>query len=366
MKLGAAGPADLRALNTFGVAARARRFVPLRDEAQLPHLAELCAHDGLPFVLGGGSNVLFTRDLDEPVVRVALRGIRFVAPIAEAVAGPAVGSGNDVAAGAVARMPVGAHGDPSRVVVEAAAGESWDALVRATVAHGLWGLENLALIWGQVGASPIQNIGAYGVEMREAFESLRAMDLRDGSVRTFDAAACRFGYRDSFFKTPAGRGWLVLSVRFALSRTPRPRLDYGELRARLGAAPVDSATVADAVAAIRRSRLPDPAEVGNAGSFFKNPVIDAAAAAALRERHPGLPVHPAGPNLAKLSAAWLIEQAGWKGVRRGDAGVSARHALVLVNHGAASGAQLLGLARDIQDSVAQRFGVRIEPEPVIV
>ena len=359
MKLEAAGPADLRALNTFGVAARARRFMHLRDEAQLPHLAELCARDGLPFVLGGGSNVLLTRDLDEPVLQVALRGIRFIAPGAEVP----ISLGANAAAGHVADT---ADDAPSRVVVEAAAGESWHALVRATVAHDLWGLENLALIWGQVGASPIQNIGAYGVEMREAFESLRAMDLRDGSVRTFDAAACRFGYRDSFFKTPAGRRWLVLSVRFALSRTPRPRLEYGELRARLGATPVDSAAVADAVAAIRRSRLPDPAEIGNAGSFFKNPVIDADTAAALRERHPGMPVHPAGAGLAKLSAAWLIEQAGWKGARRGDAGVSARHALVLVNHGAASGAQLLALARDIQDSVAQRFGVRLAPEPVVV
>ena len=345
--------ADLRALNTFGVPARARRLALLRDEAQLPAVAELAAREGAPFVLGGGSNLLLTRDLHEPVVRVALRGIEVLQPA-----------------------------DPSaaQVTVQAAAGEPWDALVRATVARGLWGLENLSLIWGQVGASPIQNIGAYGVEMRERFESLRAFDLRDGALRTFEAADCRFGYRDSFFKTPEGRRWLVVSVRFVLSRLPQPRLDYGELRAELAAqgarpqgpagpppqAPPDPRRIARAVAAVRQRKLPDPRHLGNAGSFFKNPVVDADAAQVLRARHPGLPAHPGADGACKLSAAWLIEQAGWKGARRGDAGVSDRHALVLVNHGSATGAQLLALARDIQDSVQARFGVRIEPEPVVV
>lgn len=343
MKLALARDADLTALNTFGVQARAPALAVLEHEAQLPALAELCAREGAPLVLGGGSNVLFARDPRRTVLRVALRGMRF---------------------------------EPDRagqVRAEAAAGEPWDAFVRAGVERGLWGLENLALVWGLVGASPIQNIGAYGVEMRERFESLRAFDLSAGTVRTFDAADCRFGYRDSVFKTPAGRGWLVLSVRFRLGRAAAPRLDYGELRdelARRGAPADDPRAVADAVSAIRRRRLPDPARLGNAGSFFKNPVLGADAADALRARAPDVPLHAAGPDAPagarKASAAWLIERAGWKGVRRGDAGVSDRHALVLVNHGTASGAQLLALAAEVQQSVLERFGVRLEPEPVVV
>lgn len=343
--------ADLRTLNTFGVRAHARKLLTLCTEAGLTQVAALVQREGMPLVLGGGSNVLLTRNLEQTVLRIDLRGIRL-----EPVQGTSAGS---------------------PVMVDAAAGESWDALVQHTVAHGLWGLENLSLIPGQVGASPIQNIGAYGVEMRDSFESLRAFDLETGEIREFDADACGFGYRDSFFKTSAGKRWLVLSVRFRLARVPRPRLEYGDLRAELAerdahpspghaASPADPKRVADAVAAIRRRKLPDPARIGNAGSFFKNPVVPAAQAEALRLREPDMPVHSSNGGSAKLSAAWLIDRCGWKGTRRGDAGVSERHALVLVNHGNASGAQLLELARDIQRSVMDRFGVSLEPEPSIL
>jgi len=206
--------------------------------------------------------------------------------------------------------------------------------------------------------------------MRESFESLEAVDRATGERRRFAPADCRFGYRDSIFKHPEGARWLILSVRFRLSARFTPRLDYGELRDELGAllppeSEPDARDVARAVIAIRRRKLPDPARLGNAGSFFRNPVVDAAKAAALAASHPDLPRYPASPGV-KLSAGWLIDRCGWKGHRDGDAGVHAQHALVLVNHGSATGAQLLALAERIRESVAQRFGVELEPEPTIV
>ena len=357
--------ADLQACTTLRVPARARVLATLSNESALPAVADLVQREGrLPLVLGGGSNLLLTRDPDVPVLRMALRGIRVAAD-----AGPDSGLGGE------------------DVLVDAAAGESWDGLVRTSLAAGLCGLENLALIWGSVGASPVQNIGAYGVELRERFESLRAVELATGRVRRFDAADCAFGYRDSVFKHDAGRGWMVLSVRLRLSRRCTPRLDYGELRTELSArgaqAGGDAASavaIAEAVSAIRRRKLPDPATLPNAGSFFKNPVVACGVAQALRDRFPGLPAHAvhavggagsagaagAVEGAAKLSAGWLIEHAGYKAARRGDAGVAAHHALVLVNHGHATGGELLALAREIQAGVLQRFGVALEPEPVIV
>ena len=331
--------APLRALNTFGVDATARVLWRLDDARDAPAVAAALRDEaGTPLVLGGGSNLLVTGDLEAPVLHVATRGIRIVAD------------------------------DGARAIVEAAAGESWDGLVRWTLARGLCGLENLALIPGTVGAAPIQNIGAYGVEQRETFHSLDAIDLADGAPRTLDAGGCAFGYRDSVFKRPEGARLLVIAVRYALSRTPSPRLDYGEIRdelARRGVAAPSPADVADAVSAIRRRKLPDPATLGNAGSFFKNPVVAPGTAAALAAREPGLPTWPV-PGGVKLSAAWMIDRCGWKGAREGDAGVHAAHALVLVNHGRASGAQLLALAGRIRASVEARFGVALEPEPVVV
>jgi UDP-N-acetylmuramate dehydrogenase len=332
--------APLGALNTFGIGARARALWRLDDLADLPSvLAQMRETSGTaPFVLGGGSNLLLTGDVDAPVLQVALRGRRVVAD------------------------------DGGGVLVEAGAGEPWDPLVRWTLARGAFGLENLALIPGTAGAAPIQNIGAYGVELRETFDSLDAVDLCTGMHQRFDAADCAFGYRDSVFKRAGGSRWLVVAVRLRLSRTPALRLDYGDLRDELSRAGVARPTppdVADAVSAIRRRRLPDPAELGNAGSFFKNPVVPAPFADALRVREPGLPTWAAG-DAVKLSAAWMIERCGFKGLRDGDAGVHASHALVLVNHGAATGEQLLRLARRIRDAVRARFGVLLEPEPVVV
>lgn len=331
--------AALDALNTFGIAARARVLWRLEDAADLPALVAALRDDpfGPPLVLGGGSNLLLTGDVERPVLQVALKGRRIVAE------------------------------DGDTVLLEAAAGEPWDGLVRWTLTRGATGLENLALIPGTTGAAPIQNIGAYGVELRDCFDSLEAVDLRDGAARRFDAAECAFGYRDSVFKQPGGAHWLVTAVRLRLSRRPRLRLDYGDLRdelARAGVGTPSATDVADAVSAIRRRKLPDPAVLGNAGSFFKNPIVEAAFAESLRAREPGLPAWPDVGGV-KLSAAWMIERCGWKGHRDGDAGVHAAHALVLVNHGHATGPQLLSLARRIRASVQQRFGVTLAPEPLI-
>lgn len=330
--------ASLRALNTFRVEQRAARLLACEDPSDIPEAVDLLRQAARRLVLGGGSNVLFTQDFDGTVLLLRTRGRRLLDAGAQAF------------------------------LVEAEAGEPWDGFVRWTLAQGFGGLENLALIPGSVGASPIQNIGAYGLEMREFFAELDAIDLDSGERRTFSPADCAFGYRDSVFKQAGGRRWLVARVRFRLPRRWTPRLEYGELRAELAAHSTGEPSpmrVADAVSAIRRRKLPDPAILGNAGSFFKNPVVAAPQAQALRERFPDLPAWPSDGQV-KLSAAWMIERCGWKARREGDAGVHASHALVLVNHGQATGAQLLALAQRIRASVAAEFGIAIEPEPLIL
>jgi UDP-N-acetylmuramate dehydrogenase len=336
--------APLRGLNTFGIDARARvlwRLESLDDLAQLHEALRDDArmgHPQPPLILGGGSNLLIADDPQRPIVQMALRGIDVV-------------------------------GDDGRsVIVQAAAGEAWDPLVRWTLSQGLAGLENLALIPGTVGAAPIQNIGAYGVELRDCFESLDAIDLGRGTARLFTADDCAFGYRDSVFKQANAANWLVTSVRLRLSRTADLKLDYGDIRAELAEAHIIAPTptdVADAVSRIRRRKLPDPAVIGNAGSFFKNPLISPEQAAAARAREPELPCWPSGDQV-KVSAAWMIERCGFKGMRVGDAGVHARHALVLVNHGQARGSDILALAMQIRGAVEARFGIWLEAEPMVV
>jgi len=334
--------APLQSLNTFGVAASAGTLITLDNQSQLAELRAALADGPAPFVLGGGSNVLFTADVPGTILRVRLRGIRIVSD------------------------------DRRGVLIEAAAGEDWDGLVRWSLAQRCYGLENLALIPGSAGAAPIQNIGAYGVELSDIFDSLDAVDLESGASATLAADDCAFGYRDSVFKRPGGPRWLVLRVRLRLSRTTHLRLDHGDIGRSLNTAGVRRPTpydVAEAVRRVRRAKLPDPTQLGNAGSFFKNPIVSIARAGQLLAEHPDVPNYPAvlaGVAARKLSAAWLIEACGWKGMRKGDAGVDARHALVLVNHGEATGAQLIGLAARIRASVQERFGVRLEAEAVLL
>jgi UDP-N-acetylmuramate dehydrogenase len=255
------------------------------------------------------------------------------------------------------------------VLVRAQAGENWHDFVEWTLAQGLGGLENLALIPGTVGAAPIQNIGAYGLETRDVFHSLTAFDPATGAMITLDGAACRFAYRDSIFKHEAGRGLVIVDVTFALPRAWRPNLRYAELANALaegGIATPTARQVADAVIAIRRRKLPDPAVIGNAGSFFKNPVVSAAHCAALLEKFADLVHHRQADGSEKLAAGWLIDQCGWKGKTLGAAGVYPKQALVLVNNGGATGADVRRLAQAIQADVQARYGVLLEPEPVFV
>jgi UDP-N-acetylmuramate dehydrogenase len=324
-------------------------LVEVADAAALPELfGYAMLRDGPLLVLGGGSNLLFAADAPGAVLALTSQRITTTE-----------GDGTS---------------DGDVTIVRADAGVEWHALVLWTLGHGLAGLENLALIPGTVGAAPIQNIGAYGVEVREHVHVVEAFDRATGATRRLSAQECAFAYRDSLFKHAPDR-YVVTAVEFALTRTPRPRLDYAGLREELDAMghaatghdmPTPS-RVAEAVCRIRRRKLPDPAVIGNAGSFFKNPIVPAAQAGALKAAHPALPVFGAGDDtLRKLSAAWLIDQCGWKGHRDGDAGVAATHALVLVNHGRATGAQLLALAHRIAGSVQERFGVALEPEPRII
>ena len=330
---------SLKPFNTFGVDVKARLFAEAHDDDEVCQaLAEAGRRDLPLLVVGGGSNLLLTGDVEALVLRMASRGLRIVAD------------------------------DGERVVVEAEAGEPWHPFVLWTLEQGLSGLENLSLIPGTVGAAPMQNIGAYGVEIKDVFAGLTALDRRSGELREFGLEECAFAYRDSLFKQQPGR-WLILRVRFALSRKAALRLDYGPVRQRLEQDGVEAPTAMDvsrAICAIRREKLPDPAELGNAGSFFKNPVVTAEQAERIHSLHADLVSYPAGEGRVKLAAGWLIERAGWKGFREGDAGVHRLQALVLVNYGAASGAQLLALARSIQQDILQRFGVALEIEPNVL
>jgi len=295
---------------------------------------------GLPrLVLGGGSNILLTGDYPGVVLHIAMQGI--------AIAGE-----DDVA-----------------TYVRAAAGERWHQLVLWTLAHGLGGLENLSLIPGSVGAAPIQNIGAYGAELKDAFHCATVLDLESGAVTVLDKAACAFGYRDSIFKQALHGRAVIVDVTFALPKHWQPNLRYAELSQEVAARGIERPTakdISDAVIAIRTRKLPDPAVIGNAGSFFKNPVVPAAQRHALLERYPQLVSYLQPDGSYKLAAGWLIDQCGWKGRSLGAAGVYEKQALVLVNRGGASGQEVLHLARKIQDDVLERFGVRIAPEPVFV
>ena len=330
---------SLKPFNTFGVDVQARLFAEARSDDEVRQALAEAARRGLPLLpVGGGSNLLLTADVEALVLRMASRGRRIV------------------------------EDDGARVVVEAEAGEPWHDFVLWSLEQGLAGLENLSLIPGTVGAAPMQNIGAYGVEIKDVFAGLTALDRHSGELREFGLEQCAFAYRDSLFKQQPGR-WLILRVRFALGRAAPLHLDYGPVRQRLQTAGIEKPTALDvsrAICAIRREKLPDPAELGNAGSFFKNPVVPVELAERIRSEHADLVSYPAGEAQVKLAAGWLIERAGWKGFREGDAGVHRLQALVLVNYGAATGSQLLALARRIQADIAQRFGVVLEIEPNVL
>ncbi len=329
---------DLTSYNTFAVAAAANYFAPVASRDDL--LAVLDAAGDRPhLILGGGSNILFTRDFDGLVIKNEIRGIRVV------------------------------REDHDHAWVRAGAGEDWDGFVRWTLRHRLYGLENLALIPGAVGASPVQNIGAYGVEVGDFMETVDTIDMATGAPRRFQAAECALGYRTSIFKQPPRDRSFITAVTFRLSKTARLVTAYADVaRAveHLDPAELDAAKISEIIRRIRRGKLPDPGDLGNAGSFFKNPRIAVDRFSALVAEHGPMPHFPQPGGSVKIAAGWLIEQCGWKGRRLGACGVYPRQALILVNYGGARGEEILALARDIAASVRSRFGIDLEPEPRIV
>ncbi len=323
---------SLKAYNTFGIDAKCRRLSHVEHVDQLEQAMDL---DPDVFLLGGGSNMLLTGDLDHHVLKLEINGIKVI------------------------------EDSGSKVIIEVGAGVVWHDLVVWAIAHDLGGIENLSLIPGTVGAAPIQNIGAYGVELESVFVGLDAYDLSSCKLRSFTKDECAFGYRQSIFKQALKGQYLISHVRFCLHREHELVLTYGAVAQMLEEAKISAPTikdVSDVIINIRRSKLPDPAEIGNSGSFFKNPVISAKAGEALRDSISDLRYYLLEDGSYKIPAGWMIDQCGWKGYRKGDAGVHTHQALVLVNHGDATGQEILALSREIQDSVEDRFGIRLEPE----
>ena len=326
---------SLKNFNTFGVEANARYFVEISRKEELIELfLDPQWKTSKTLVLGGGSNMLFINDFDGLVIRISIRGIEH-------------------------RL---SHND---VFVEAGAGEVWNDLVNYCVIRGYAGLENLSLIPGSVGAAPIQNIGAYGVELQDVFHSCTALEIATGNFKTFTKADCRFDYRESIFKNDLKDQYIITSVKFHLSLIPNLNLKYGAIEQELANRDITSPTIRDVsqvVAHIRVSKLPDPSTIGNAGSFFKNPVISADEFASVSAKFPDVVHYPAPNGMVKLAAGWLIEQCGWKGKIVGHTGTWKNQALVLVNHGGATGPEVFQLSSEIIDSVYAKFGVMLQRE----
>lgn len=327
---------DLSAFTTMGVAAKADYFVKVESIAELKRSLLFAEQNNLkPLVLGGGSNLLFTKDYDGLVILNALNGIEFI----------------------------------SESTLKVAAGENWHQLVQFCVNKQLWGIENLSLIPGSVGAAPIQNIGAYGVELKDVFESLEAYIISTGEIKTFKNSECKFGYRDSIFKNELKGKAIIVSVTLRLSTQRKENLSYSALADYLlqkGNLNPSIKDISNAVIDIRKSKLPDPKEIGNTGSFFKNPIISTGKFAELLKDYPQIPNYPISENKVKIPAGWLIEQAGWKGKKLGDAGVHTKQALVLVNYGNATGEEIWNLATQIRLSIEEKFGIELTPEVNII
>lgn len=323
----------LRSLNTFGIAVTARQF---SEVTSLETLKEIVSNHKDVFILSGGSNILLTKDIDKPVLHLNTKGIEIVKE------------------------------NPGSVWVKAQAGENWHEFVCWCLENDFGGLENLSLIPGNVGTSPMQNIGAYGVEIKDSFESLEALEISSGKIQTFYADDCAFGYRESVFKNTLKGQFIIVNVTFRLTVKDHLINDqYGAIKEQLKDANVVDPGIHDiskAVIAIRRSKLPDPKEIGNSGSFFKNPVISTAHFQKLQTRHPEIPHYKLSEGQVKVPAGWLVEKCGFKGKRFGDAGVHKKQALVLVNYKNAQGNEILSLAKTIQKTVSQEFEIDLEME----
>jgi len=332
--------ASLKHLNSFSVEARASQLLELESGQDLQQFRDdLRFEPGNDLILGGGSNILFTRDVEGTVVLNRLSGKKIIEDTAD------------------------------RVLVEVCSGENWHQLVLWSLQQGLSGIENLSLIPGLAGAAPIQNIGAYGVELADVLDAVQAIEMTTGELHDFSNKDCQLAYRDSRFRSVDAGRYLITRIRLRLSRRFTPKLSYAGLVEELRVMGIDQPTakqVSAAVIRIRQRKLPDPEIFGNAGSFFKNPVVSLATAELLANEFDGLSAYPVDEYRTRLSAAWMIEHCGWKGHREGDAGVSDKHALVLLNHGKASGNELLDLASKIRGSINNRFGIDLQAEPIII
>jgi UDP-N-acetylmuramate dehydrogenase len=327
---------SLKAFNTFGIEARAPYFCEVSSVEDVQEVLQQEHLRSMPLlILGGGSNVLFTRDPEGLVLLNRIRGVQQQ------------------------------QEDAEHAWVRVGGGENWHDFVLYTIAQGWGGLENLSLIPGTVGAAPMQNIGAYGVEIKDTFSQLEAVDRSNGQIRTFSGEECEFGYRSSIFKTRAKDQYVITSVTFKLHKIHRFTTTYGDIQKtldELGIRDLSIKAISEAVIRIRQSKLPDPRQIGNAGSFFKNPVISRQLFDELQQEFPNMPHYPQEEGWVKVPAGWLIEQCGWKGHRRGQLGVHDRQALVLVNHGGARGSDIKQLAQDIQASVEEKFRIPLETE----
>ncbi len=331
---------SLKNYNTFGIDAKAHFLVHITSADQLKQFILDGTFSGQKvLVLGGGSNVLFTKDLDGWVLVNEIKGKEKVAE------------------------------DENYFLIKVAGGEDWTAFVDYCVERNWYGLENLSLIPGKTGAAPVQNIGAYGIEQRELMISLEAMNLKTGKISVFKNEDCEFGYRSSIFKTKERGNWFILNVTYQLKKTPAFNLEYGPLKAAFEESSphaISLKDISEAVKSIRRSKLPNPAVTGNAGSFFKNPVVTKQKLERLKSNHPSIPFYELEDGAIKIPAGWLIETCGWKGKNLGNAGVHEKQALVLINKGNATGAEIQHLARKIQSDVLKQFEIDLEPEVLIL
>jgi UDP-N-acetylmuramate dehydrogenase len=332
--------ASLKAFNTFGIAAKAAKMVRFSSAADLREIFSNEELSAMPrLVLGGGSNLLLTSDFEGLVLKNEVPGMELI------------------------------REDNEHFYVKSGAGVNWHELVVECINNGWAGLENLSLIPGNVGASPMQNIGAYGVEVKDCFHELEAFNLETLETETFDAEACQFGYRESVFKRQLKNKFIIVSVTFRLLKRPQLNTSYGAIKGELNSLGIHEPTIVDvsqAVINIRSSKLPDPKVIGNAGSFFKNPLVTEEVYRRLVDENPSMPFYPAPEGKYKLAAGWLIEKSGWKGFRRENYGVHAKQALVLVNHGGATGSQIYDLSTEILADVKKKFGVELEREVNIV
>ncbi|PWK26222.1 UDP-N-acetylmuramate dehydrogenase [Arcicella aurantiaca] len=327
---------SLKPYNTFGLDATAQFFVEIQSVEELVEVLQSPDFQSIEkLFLGGGSNMLLTQDFDGLVIKINIKGIHKN------------------------------FEDNTHIHIQAGAGEVWHELVMYCVEHQYAGMENLSLIPGTVGAAPMQNIGAYGVEIKDIFEELQALNLETLAIETFKLADCHFGYRESVFKHEFKGKYVITSVTFKLMKEPVFKVGYGDIQKTLeemGVVELSIKAVSDAVISIRKSKLPDPAEIGNSGSFFKNPEIPKTQYDTLKAQFENIPSYPINESTVKVPAGWLIEQAGWKGFRDGQIGVHARQALVLVNYGGGTGEQIKALSQKVQASVFEKFGIKLSVE----